>query len=188
MNKVKNVESNTNNKVRGLRYNNQVVFDYSCSPYYEACDNSSPGGTAGIRPFGFFIQLPPAAAQTQQVHCQKQQAQTKTHSTNACKKYQRLKEKEDKKEFKYHLLNMCWFVAENESMHCCQVLSPESKVIISRVSLTNWAPVDLPGGNSQPLSTTACLKILSRLTWSCFVIKINIITADCCSQQQKKSK
>lgn len=58
-----------------------VHFD---SPYDETCDDGNPGDTAGIRPFGVFIDVPAAAAQAHHVYCQNQQAHPKTNCTNTC--------------------------------------------------------------------------------------------------------
>lgn len=68
-----------------------ALLNHPDSPYDETCDDSSPGDTAGIGPFGVFIHVPLAATQTDKVYSQNQQAQTQTHCTNTCQKYQRLR-------------------------------------------------------------------------------------------------
>ncbi|TNN71550.1 hypothetical protein EYF80_018236 [Liparis tanakae] len=59
-------------------------FSPTHSPYDETCDDSSPGETAGFRPFGVFIDVSAAATYADQTHRHDQQAQTQTHRSNTC--------------------------------------------------------------------------------------------------------
>lgn len=65
-------------------WNPMALFDHSDSPYDETCDDSSPGETAGFRPFGVFIDVSAAATYADQAHRHDQQAQTQTHRSNTC--------------------------------------------------------------------------------------------------------
>lgn len=60
------------------------------SPYDQTGDNSSPGDTAGVRPFDFLILFPSAAAQAGQIYRQYQQTQSQTHRRNTGQEDQRL--------------------------------------------------------------------------------------------------
>lgn len=60
------------------------LFNHSDSPYDETCNDGSPADTAGFRSFGVIIYVLAAAAEADQVYCQKKQAQTEAHCTNTC--------------------------------------------------------------------------------------------------------
>lgn len=65
-------------------------WDSQDSPKDEARHHSDPGDAAGLGPFGVLINVPTAAAQTDQVDGQDKQAQAQTHGANARQEYQGL--------------------------------------------------------------------------------------------------
>lgn len=66
------------------------ILGSSDSPKDEARHHGDPGDAADLGPFGVLVDVPAAAAQTDQVDGQDQQAQAQTHGANARQEYQRL--------------------------------------------------------------------------------------------------
>lgn len=64
--------------------------DLSHSPEDEPARHGDPGNAAGLGLLGVLVHVPAAAAETDQVDDQDQQAQAQTHGTDARQQYQRL--------------------------------------------------------------------------------------------------